>query len=140
MIGGRLQTLIGVILQAEGHLSEAQADIVLAEQNRLRYGDQFVPFGQVAVQLGIVDQAHVDWALELQERVSVASEERKRLGYFLLDSGVVKPRALWEALEAQRTGGGMLGDRLVQAGAIAPGQLAAILDRQEWQDRYENLG
>lgn len=128
----RRQHLLGLIFQTEGLLGPEQVQHVVAEQTRLRQGDTFLPFGQVAQDLGLIDENALDWALELQLRLSVAAEERKRLGFYLLEANVVKPSALMAALDTQKEGGGLLGSLLVQRGELTSEQLDVILSLQEW--------
>jgi hypothetical protein len=126
----RRQHLLGLLFSAEGLLAPGQVDQVLAEQQRLREADRFVHFGQVALDCGMVTRAQLDWALGIQERLAFAAQERDRLGYLLLESGLVRPSQIVEALERQRTAGGLLGELLVVQGHLPEESLAGLLARQ----------
>ncbi|MDB5097303.1 MAG: biosis protein MshE [Cyanobacteria bacterium RYN_339] len=126
----RRQHLLGLLFSAEGTLSHDQIDRVLTEQASLRQADRFVHFGQVALDLGLVSRAQLDWALQMQERLAFAAQERDRLGYLLLDSGAVRPSQIALALERQKAEGGLLGELLVSLGYVTAARLQEVLDHQ----------
>lgn len=129
---GRRQHLLGLLLAAEGLIDKAQLTELLAEQAQRREVSDTTPFGQLALSKGMITQAQLDWGLALQERMSSAPAERKKLGFYLLDAALVKPSHLSDALDAQQAGGGQLGELLIARGVITAEQLQIILNIQEW--------
>ena len=126
----RRQHLLGLLLGAEGLLTQEAVNAVLDEQASRRADGQFHHFGKVALELALVTHVELDWALALQDRLAFAAQERDRLGYMLLEAGLVKPTHIADALETQALDGGLLGELLVERGHLDAAKLAAMLDAQ----------
>ena len=95
--------LLGTILQASGLLNRQEIDQILQAQAKSQQtGDKYLPFGEVALHLKLVTVHQLRAALEVQKRLVFQSEEAKRLGFYMLESKLIKPDALVQALEKQR--------------------------------------
>lgn len=137
--GGRRQHLLGLILQAEGLITRAQLDAALAEQVKRREEGRPLPLGLVLESMKLLGPDQVMWALGLQEHLAVAAEERKRLGFYLLEAGLVRPSQVALALKRQSEQPGPLGEILVDMGVLRQAQLSVVLGLQRWDhiaDRY----
>lgn len=141
--GGRRQHLLGLILQSEGLISRAQLDAALAEQAKRRDEGRPLPLGAMLEHMKLLGPDQVMWALGLQEHLAVAAEERKRLGFYLLEAGLVRPSQVALALKRQAEKPGPLGEILVEMGALRQAQLGVVLGLQRWDniaDRYTTEG
>jgi type IV pilus assembly protein PilB len=57
-------------------------------------------------------------------------EKQPKLGWLLLDKGLITPEQLDQALTERRASGGLLGETLVRLGFIFEGDLARVLAEQ----------
>ena len=57
-------------------------------------------------------------------------KQRKRLGEFLIDDGLLTKENLKEALEHQKSNGGLIGQIFIQLGYVSEEDLTAALGRQ----------
>lgn len=124
------QALFGLILEREGVIVGRQIESILAEQARLKASGRSVAFGQVALDLGLINQAQIMHALKLQAKVSYPAGGRKRLGMYLLEAGLLTPSQLASALDEQATRGEKLGVILIEHGWLAEPVLEAVLAQQ----------
>ncbi len=116
---GRAAPRLGELLVRAGLLSPPQLERALAEQaSRNR------KLGELLVQMGVVDGFELDAVLALQEDVQSGRLEplvrslQGRLGAILLSSSAVDAGQLERAMREQARSGGLLGDILVQQGAL----------------------
>ncbi|MNS52284.1 bacteriophage N4 adsorption protein B [compost metagenome] len=90
-------------------------------------------FGEMAVQLGFMTDQQLQKALEIQTEIAVALDSPKRLGFYLLEAGVVTPTQLRVALADQKGTGMPLGQVLVAQGAIDHSLLETMLQVQRME-------
>jgi hypothetical protein len=98
--------------------------------------------GEFLVRLGLIDDAELRAMRSLQAELCAANgsgignrvrnvvAQRFRLGRLLIDSGVIDETTLNDALARSRSTGRLLGESLVEAGAISKQALDRILVRQ----------
>lgn len=126
----KVKSLLGLILQREGFVEQAQLQDIYQEQRRLEAAGQNVSFGQAAVALGHVTQAQLDFALHLQNALGHTGETGKPLGVYLLEAAALAPSVLLSALEEQKRTQQRLGEILVRRGAISEDLLQTFLGQQ----------
>ncbi|MEB3285520.1 MAG: hypothetical protein VKN33_09565 [Candidatus Sericytochromatia bacterium] len=116
--GAGLRSLVGVILQREEHMTPEQVALVLNEQLRLRRTGSQLAFGQIALELGFINTAQLQFALRLQGLLNYTPNQPKPVPLFLLEHGVVKPSRLLQAIEEAQRNGVSLEQVLLETGAI----------------------
>jgi hypothetical protein len=126
----RHQPLLGVILERENILTRAQVLALIAEQKRRRVLGQPVAFGQIALDLKMVTPRQLQIALQLQAKLAVPPGQRKRLGLYLLEAGLISASQLLKALEEQAERGGKLGEILIARGWLNETMLEMFLALQ----------
>lgn len=124
---------IGEILVKEGYLTPEDQQKVLDLQKEqlqrsldqlvLGAGSNYRPFGQICVELGLINSQ------ELQ-RILLRHNKRIRLGELLINQGLIKPNHLLAALKTQESSTLKLGEILLEAGAINRSQLLDALSLQ----------
>ncbi|MEB3198386.1 MAG: hypothetical protein VKP62_14395 [Candidatus Sericytochromatia bacterium] len=130
MGGAGLRSLLGAILQREDILSHEQLQHVVVEQIRRRRLGKHIAFGQLALELGYIDETKLNFAVALQSRLSVEGSGPRPLGLFLVEHGVIKPSQLAQALDEAERSGTPLGQVLVSQGRLTREQLRVFLDMQ----------
>lgn len=125
--------MLGMVLEGMRYLNKIQLLAVDAAQKEARTRGENVPFGEMAVYKGFLSADQLNEALGIQRDIAVALDSPKRLGFYLLEAGVVSPAQLRDGLKSQRESGHPLGQVLVQLGAIDQGLLDTMLaiQRQE---------
>lgn len=122
--------LLSHILHKEGVLTDEQMEHALRTWYLTRKESQIVPFGQVVVKLGYVTYQQLMPYLQLQKVLATPPGQCRRLGVLIIENGIMKPSALAEALEIQKTTGKKLGEVLVDNGYLRRPQLAHLLRLQ----------
>lgn len=122
--------LLAVILEAEGMLVGDALDRALRTWNGRRREGRAVAFGQVVLQLKLVPSGTLARYVAMQRKIASAPGGRKPLGLIAVETGAVKPTALVEALFAQASAGGRLGELLLDRGLLRKPQLDALLHFQ----------
>lgn len=122
--------LLGLILERENILTQSQVLGILGEQKRQRDLGKPVAFGHVALEMKLLTPAQLQRALQLQAKLAVPPGERKPLGYYLLEAGLVSPTQLLKCLEEQKVRGGRIGEILIGHGWLAEGMLDMFLKMQ----------
>lgn len=124
------QPLLAHILHREGVLDDAQLDIALRRWYVNRKEGPVMSFGQVVLTLGYITVPGLKPYIALQQALSKAPQEMKPLGVMVIESGLLKPSRLLEALKIQKTTGLRLGEVLVKYGYLRQAQLAPLLRLQ----------
>ena len=129
--GAGIKSLIGVILQREDFMTPEQVALVLNEQLRLRRAGSPVAFGQIALELGFINTAQLQFALTLQSHLDYPPGTPKPLGVFLLEHGVARPSQLLNAIEQAERTGSPLDHLLIERGVITSNLLNVFLAMQK---------
>ena len=131
--GAPKRPMLGMVLEGMRYLNKIQLLAVEAAQKEARTRNENVPFGEMAVYKGFLTADQLNEALSIQRDIAVALDSPKRLGFYLLEAGVVTPAQLRDALKNQKESGHPLGQVLVQLEAIDQGLLDTMLaiQRQE---------
>jgi hypothetical protein len=129
--GAGIKSLIGVILQREEYMTPEQVALVLNEQLRLRRAGSPVAFGQIALELGFINTAQLQFALTLQSHLDYPTGTPKPLGVFLLEHGVARPSQLLNAIEHAERTGTPLDHLLIERGVITSNLLNVFLAMQK---------
>ena len=131
--GGAKRPMLGMVLEAEHMLNRVQVLAVAAAQQDRQVRGKPLHFGEMAVQLGFMTEQQLQKALEIQTEIAVALDSPKRLGFYLLEAGVVTPTQLRVALSDQKGTGMPLGQVLVAQGAIDHSLLETMLQVQRME-------
>ncbi|MEB3329238.1 MAG: hypothetical protein VKQ33_08420 [Candidatus Sericytochromatia bacterium] len=110
----RIRSLVGLILHREGTLTAEAAQAIADRQQTLRSEGTDLSFGQVGLELGLVEEEQLHFALLVQDRLSQAPGDTKPLAIFLMEAASLSPSQLLKALEEQATSGHPLGEILVR--------------------------
>lgn len=130
---GAKRPMLGMVLEAERMLNRVQVLAVAAAQHERKVKGESVPFGEMAVKLGFMSDEQLLKALDVQKDIAVALDSPKRLGFYLIEAGVVTPTQLRVALMEQRESGMPLGQVLVTQGAIDQSLLDTMLQVQRME-------
>jgi hypothetical protein len=130
---GPKRPLLGMVLEGEHLLNKVQILAIAASQKEASMRGESAQFGEMAVKLGLLSSAQLDNALTIQREIAVALDSPKRLGFYLLEAGVITPTQLREALMAQRLTGMPLGQVLVSQEAIDQALLDTMLQIQRME-------
>lgn len=130
---GAKRPMLGMVLEAEHMLNRVQVLAVAAAQTDRKVRGNSVPFGEMAVQLGFMTAEQLAKALEIQKEIAVALDSPKRLGFYLIEAGVVTPTQLRTALSVQKGSAMPLGQVLVSQGAIDHSLLETMLQVQRME-------
>jgi hypothetical protein len=130
---GAKRPMLGMVLEAEHMLNRVQVLAVAAAQTDRKVRGTSVPFGEMAVQLGFMTAEQLAKALEIQQEIAVALDSPKRLGFYLIEAGVVTPTQLRTALSVQKGTAMPLGQVLVSQGAIDHSLLETMLQVQRME-------
>lgn len=125
-----VKSLLGIILEREDYLNQAQVQAIMAEQERLKAAGKSGTFGELAMKLGFITPEQLKFAIQLQQKLAYAPGERKPLGAILLENGVIKPSQVHLALQKQAATGQRLGEVLIEQGAISENLLQVFLQMQ----------
>ncbi|MEB3221150.1 MAG: hypothetical protein VKS61_03635 [Candidatus Sericytochromatia bacterium] len=129
--GMGLKSMLGAILQREEYLTAEQVELVLREQVRRRQAGRPVAFGQVALELGLVTETQLNFAVTLQGKLAVSGDGPRPLGLFLVEHGIVKPSQLSLALDEAGRAHRPLGEVLVEMNMLSPALLSTFLGMQK---------
>lgn len=119
--------LLGLILERDGTLRRDQVEAIIEEQARRRAAGRPTAFGEIAIDLRLVDPARIVVALRLQARLASPPGAPATLGARLLELGVIAPSLLAAALEEAGDADRGLGALLVGRGWISPYVIEAVL-------------
>lgn len=122
--------MLGMVLEGQFCLNRVQILAIDAAQKEARVKGEPVPFGEMAIRKGFITEEQLQDGLQIQRDIAVALDSPKRLGFYLLEAGVVSPRQLRDALRAQSTSGMPLGQVLVAQGTIDQSLLETMLSIQ----------
>lgn len=107
--------LLGTLLVQSGHITNAQLDHAIAEQQRS--GDKL---GEVFTRCGMLTGQQLKALLDFQLDQEVAHDSPLRLGELLVATGHITREQLQDALRRQTLSHRKLGEELVEAGYIRP--------------------
>ncbi|MDB5097095.1 MAG: exopolysaccharide biosynthesis protein WecB/TagA/CpsF family [Cyanobacteria bacterium RYN_339] len=127
---GPKRPLLGMVLEGEHILNKVQILAISAAQKEGASRGENIPFGAMAVKLGMLKEQQLEDVLQIQKDIAVALDSPKRLGFYLLEAGVVTPTQVRDSLMVQRETGMPLGAVLVQTGAIDQSLLDTMLHIQ----------
>jgi hypothetical protein len=106
---------------------------VLDEQEKRKGSGKATTFGEIALELGMINQDQLKFAVQLQAKLAYTAGKPKPLGFFLLENGVVKPSQLHVALEEAAKTGKRVGEVLVEQGVISENMVTVFLSMQKAQ-------
>jgi hypothetical protein len=130
---GAKRPMLGMVLEAERMLNRVQVLAVAAAQQERKVRGESLPFGEMAVKLGFMSADQLAKALDIQADIAVALDSPKRLGFYLIEAGVITPTQLRVALLDQKETGMPLGQVLVSQGAIDQSLLDTMLQVQRME-------
>jgi hypothetical protein len=115
-----------LFIQAK-QITQEQLDLALQVQKRS--GQKL---GKVLVQLGFVTEGELDAVLKFQQNQNLEkpAQGRLRLGELLVATDVISRKQLEDALSRQKVSKKKIGEILVEAGFLSPGQLLKGLKLQ----------
>ncbi|MEB3330778.1 MAG: hypothetical protein VKQ33_16250 [Candidatus Sericytochromatia bacterium] len=123
--------MLGAILQREEYITAEQVEVILREQVRRRQAGRAVAFGQVALELGLVTDAQLNFAVTLQGKLAVSGDGPRPLGLFLVEHGIVRPSQLSLALDEAARSRRPLGEVLVEMNLLSDSLLSTFLSMQK---------
>jgi outer membrane biosynthesis protein TonB len=129
--GSGLKSMLGAILQREEYITAEQVELILREQVRRRQAGRPVAFGQVALELGLVTEAQLNFAVTLQGKLAVSGDGPRPLGLFLVEHGIVRPSQLSLALDEAMRNRRPLGEVLVEMNMLSLSLLNTFLAMQK---------
>lgn len=130
---GPKRPLLGMVLEGEHLLNKVQILAIAAAQKEATSRGESAPFGETAIRLGLLTKEQIDDVLQIQREIAVALDSPKRLGFYLLEAGVITPSQLRDSLRVQRDTGMPLGQVLVELGAIDHALLETMLQIQRME-------
>lgn len=129
----KVKSLLGIILEREGYVSQLQVRTIMAEQETLKAKGKGATFGEVALNLNLLTTDQLKFAVGLQKRLAYDPGKAKPLGLILLENGVAKPSQIHLALEEQNRTGRRIGEILVEQEVISDSMLDVFLSMQKQQ-------
>lgn len=129
----KIKSLLGIILEREGYVTQNHVRQITDEQERHKAGGRNATFGEVAMNLGMITAEQLRFAIGLQKRLAYDTGKPKPLGLLLLENGVLKPSQVHLALEEQARTSRRLGEILCEQGLISEGMLEVFLNMQKQQ-------
>ncbi len=129
----KIKSLLGIILEREGYVSQNQVRQITDEQESIKAGGRNITFGEVAMNLKLLTADQLRFAIGLQKRLAYDPGKPKPLGLLLLENGVLKPSQVQLALEVQARTDRRLGEILIEQGLISEGMLDVFLNMQKQQ-------
>lgn len=129
----KVKSLLGIILEREGYVSQLQVRAIMAEQELLKAAGKGATFGEVALNLNLMTTDQLKFAVGLQKRLAYDPGKPKPLGLILLENGVAKPSQIHLALEEQSRTGRRIGEILVEQEVISDSMLDVFLQMQKQQ-------
>lgn len=123
--------LVALICEREGYLArEHVLQVMAAQAQHEAAGNPRPRFGDVAVYYKLVGATDMRYATSIQDKLAVPPGQRRPLGYYLLEAGVLKPSQVLEALEEQAFYGSRLGEILIRNGWATDADIEAALATQ----------
>ncbi len=109
--------LLALICEREDFMNRDQVLHVMRVQEQAHAAAGNRPaFQDVAVHFKLVLPADMKYAMSIADKLAVAAGQRRPLGYYLLEMGVLKPSQVLEGLEEQAFYGSRLGEILIRNG------------------------
>lgn len=121
---------LGLLLLKEGKLTKDQLKKALIKQGEIRRFGRHQRLGDVIVKLGLLNQADIDEAADMQERISAPDAEFTPLGILMIERGIASPSKVYETLVEQQFAEGMLGEIMLEKGMLTRDQLEEMLAYQ----------
>lgn len=123
--------LLALIMELEGYLTRVQTKNLMALQAERRAAGAPAAFGQLAVEQGYCTDTDVRYARSIEVKLEVPAGQRRPLGYYLLEQGVLLPSQLLEGLEEQAFYGSRLGEILVRNAWVTEAHIEQCLALQK---------
>jgi len=111
--------LLGALLVQSGYISDEQLGSVIAEQKRT--GERL---GEVFLRLGMLTERQLKALLDFQSNQEVAHVSPLMFGDLLVATGHITRKQLQSALAQQASSHKKLGEVLVEAGYVTPGNVS----------------
>jgi len=123
--------LVALICEREGYMSrDGVLRVMQAQAQHEAAGNPRPRFADVAVYYKLVGATDMRYAMSIQDKLAVTPGQRRPLGYYLLEAGVLKPSQVLEALEEQAFYGSRLGEILIRNGWATDADIEAALKTQ----------
>jgi hypothetical protein len=119
--------LLYTILMREEALTRDQLDTALQEWAQRKRDGQVMPFGQVVISLGMLDDHEMQPFLDLQRKIAFPPGGAKPLGHLLIENAILRPSQVFAALLLQARTGQRLGELLIDEGVLRAPQLEVLL-------------
>ncbi|MEB3327825.1 MAG: hypothetical protein VKQ33_01190 [Candidatus Sericytochromatia bacterium] len=126
----RRKPMLARILELEGALEGVRLERAVAAWNQHRLDGRPRAFGQVLLDLRLLDVATLRRHVALQLKLAAVPGGRKPLGVIALETGAVRPTVVAALLEKQRGSGQRLGELMVADGVLRRPQVDALLHLQ----------
>lgn len=128
---GKARSLLGLILEREGYLTQAQMRHIVQEQGKERAAGRSVTFGEMALKQNLLTPEQLRFAINMQKRLAYDPGRDKPLWATMLENGVLKPSQILLAIEDQSRTGRELGEILVDQGFVSEGMLRVFVQMHE---------
>lgn len=125
------ELLFGLILVKEAKLTKDQLKKALLKQGEIRRFGRHQRLGEVIVKLGFLTQEELDAVAEMQATLLNHGADHTPLGLLLIESGLVQPSQVYDALVERQFREHRLGELLIEKGLVTEAQLTPLLAQQE---------
>ena len=105
--------------------------VMKAQDEHEAAGNARPRFADVACYYKLVGATDMRYAISIADKLAVTPGQRRPLGYYLLEAGVLKPSQVLEALEEQAFYGSRLGEILIRNGWATDADIEAALNTQK---------
>ncbi|MEB3196437.1 MAG: hypothetical protein VKP62_04465 [Candidatus Sericytochromatia bacterium] len=119
----RFRSLLGLILEREGYITQAQVRHIIAEQDRERAAGKHVTFGEMALRQKLLTAEQLRFAINLQKRLAYDPGRNKPLWATMLENGVLKPSQIHLLLGEHERTGRPVEQLMVDQGLVSEGML-----------------
>lgn len=126
----KTELTLGLILLKEGKISKDQLKKALLKQGEIRRFGRYQRLGEVIARLGFLSEEEVAQAVEIQSTLTVQGASNTLLGLLLVETGLLTPSQVFDALVEQQFTEKRLGQILQEKGILTEEQLAPLLARQ----------
>jgi hypothetical protein len=127
---GRRKPMLARILELEGALDGVRLERALAAWNQHRHDGRPRAFGQVLLDLKLLNITTLRRYIELQLKLAAVPGGRKPLGIIAVETGAVRPTVVADLLAKQGSSGRRLGELLVAEGVLRRPQVDVLLHLQ----------
>lgn len=121
---------LGLLLLKEGRLTKDQLKKALLKQGEIRRFGRHQKLGEVIAKLGFLTDEEIAQAVEIQSTLIVQGSSHTLLGLLLVESGMLTPSQVFDALVEQQFTEKRLGQILQEKGLLTEAQLEPLLVKQ----------